>query len=136
MREAEVTPDLACDVDALLAAVTPRTRLVFLPNPNNPTGSYLPRPQLERVIASLPPDILLAVDEAYVEYARERPDYAVAEPYRSPERPFIVSLRTFSKAHGLAALRVGYAVADPRVCAYLNRVRMPFNVGSTTSRIT
>jgi histidinol-phosphate aminotransferase len=130
LREAEVGADLACDVDALLGAVNERTRLLFLPNPNNPTGLYLPRPQLERVIEKLPPRILLVVDEAYYEYARARPDYAVAEPYRSPERPLIVTLRTFSKAYGLAAMRVGYAVADAKVVAYLNRVRMPFNVGT------
>ena len=130
LREVEVSRDLSCDVDALLAGVTPRTRLVFLPNPNNPTGSYLPRPELERLLAGLSPRLLLVVDEAYYEYARGRADYAVAESYRSPDRPLIVSLRTFSKAYGLAALRVGYAVGDARVIGYLNRVRMPFNVGT------
>ncbi len=130
MREAEVAPDLSCDVDRLLAAVNERTRLIFLANPNNPTGAYVPRPALERLIERLPARVLLVVDEAYYEYARERPDYAPAEGYRSPERPFIVTLRTFSKAYGLAALRVGYGIADPRVVAYLDRVRMPFNVAT------
>jgi histidinol-phosphate aminotransferase len=132
MREAPVLPDLGCDVDALLAAVNERTRLVFLPNPNNPTGAYLPRAALERVVQALPPRVLLVVDEAYLEYARERPDYAIAEPYRSPARPLVVSLRTFSKAYGLASLRVGWAIADARVVAYLDRVRMPFNVGTAS----
>jgi histidinol-phosphate aminotransferase len=130
LREVPVAGDLSCDVDAMLGGVTPRTRLVFLPNPNNPTGSYLPRPELERLLAGLSPRMLLVVDEAYHEYARGRADYAVAESYRSPMRPLIVTLRTFSKAYGLAALRVGYGIADARVVGYLNRVRMPFNVGT------
>jgi histidinol-phosphate aminotransferase len=132
LREVEVASDLSCDVDALLAGVNPRTRMIFLPNPNNPTGSYLPRPELERLLGALSPRLLVVVDEAYYEYARGRADYAVAETYRSPDRPLILSLRTFSKAYGLAALRVGYGIADARVVGYLNRVRMPFNVGTAS----
>ncbi len=129
MREAAVTDELGCDVDALLGAVTPATKLVFLPNPNNPTGSYVPRAALERLLAGLPPGVLLVADEAYFEYARAREDYRTAEGYRGPERP-IVTLRTFSKAYGLAAMRVGYGIADARIVGYLDRVRMPFNVST------
>jgi histidinol-phosphate aminotransferase len=130
LREAEVAADLSCDVDALLAAVTPRTRLVFLPNPNNPTGSYVPRAAFERLVERLSPRVLFVVDQAYFEYAEGREDYPDAERYRGPDRPLIVTLRTFSKAYGLAALRVGYGIAHPRVVGYLNRVRMPFNVAT------
>lgn len=126
-RETPVTGDLACDVDALLAAVGPRTKLVFLPNPNNPIGSYVPHAQLTRIVEKLPARCILAVDEAYYDYATIRPDYPSAETFRSRERPLIVALRTFSKIYGLAGLRVGYAVADARLVAYLDRVRMPFN---------
>jgi histidinol-phosphate aminotransferase len=129
MREAEVGADLACDVDALAAAITPRTKLVFLPNPNNPTGAYVRRGALERLIERLPPRVLLVVDEAYVEYASGRPEYVIAEPYRR-QHPLLLSLRTFSKVYGLAGLRVGYGIADPKVVGYLNRVRMPFNVSA------
>jgi histidinol-phosphate aminotransferase len=128
-REAPVTGELACDVDALAGAIGPKTKLVFLPNPNNPTGSYVPRGAFERLLERVPPHIILCVDEAYCEYASVHADYPVAETYRK-DRPLVVSLRTFSKIYGLAGLRVGYGIADRRVVAYLNRVRAPFNVGS------
>jgi histidinol-phosphate aminotransferase len=130
MREAAVTPELGCDVDALAAAVHSKTKLVFLPNPNNPTGSYVTRAAFERLLEKLPARVILVVDEAYHEYASDIPDYPVAETYRGKERPWIVTLRTFSKAYGLAALRVGWAIADARIVSYLNRVRMPFNVAT------
>jgi histidinol-phosphate aminotransferase len=129
-REAPVRRDLACDVDALAAAITPRTKLIFLPNPNNPTGEYVPRAALERLLARVPRRVLFVVDEAYHEYAEIRPDYPSAESYRSVDRPLVVTLRTFSKIYGLAGLRVGYGIADRRVVGYLNRVRMPFNVSA------
>jgi histidinol-phosphate aminotransferase len=129
--EAPVSDELGCDVDALAAAVTPRTKLVFLPNPNNPTGGYVARAGLERLFEKLPRGVVLVVDEAYHEYAaRLRPDYPDAESYRSPERPLLVTLRTFSKIYGLAGLRIGYAVTDRRIASYLNRVRLPFNTSS------
>jgi histidinol-phosphate aminotransferase len=129
MREAETTAELACDVDALAASISPATKLVFLPNPNNPTGSYVTRADFERFLAKVPPQVLLVLDEAYYEYARAIPDYPVGETYRA-KHPLLVSLRTFSKAYGLASMRVGYAIADARVCAYIDRVRMPFNLGT------
>ncbi len=127
-REAPVGADLGCDVDALADAINPRTRIVFLPNPNNPTGLYIARPAFERLLARMPPEVIFVVDEAYFEYAHGVADYPDAEAYRTPDRPLLVSLRTFSKAYGLAALRVGYGIADPHIVDYLNRVRLPFNV--------
>ena len=122
--------DLGCDVEALCAAFGPRTRLVFLANPNNPTGAHLTRAELERVLVAAPPRALIVIDEAYHEYAAALdPDYPASQPYRR-QQPGIVTLRTFSKIHGLAGLRVGYAVADRRVVAELDRVRRPFNVSS------
>jgi histidinol-phosphate aminotransferase len=126
--EAETGPHFAIDAERLLSAVTPRTRLLFLANPNNPTGAYLPRPEFELLVRSLPPHVLLAVDEAYFEYARSA-DYPDALRYLS-ERERLISLRTFSKIHGLAGLRVGYGISHPQVIDYLNRVRMAFNVAS------
>lgn len=130
LREAEVDRELACDVDALAAAIGPRTKLVFLPNPNNPTGAYVTRAAFERLLERVPARVILVCDEAYHEYAVGLPDYPIAERYRSPERPLLVTLRTFSKIHGLAGLRVGYAIADRRIVEYVNRVRLPFNASS------
>lgn len=129
-RETPVDAELRCDVDALAAAIRPNTRIIFLPNPNNPTGAYVTAAELERLLAKLPPGVILAMDEAYFEYASMIPDYPVAERYRSAARRAIVTLRTFSKAYGLAGLRVGYAVGDPMLMGYLDRVRMPFNTSS------
>jgi histidinol-phosphate aminotransferase len=128
--EAAANAELGCDVDALLARVTPATKLVLLPNPNNPTGSVILGAELERLVLAMPAHVVLAVDEAYVEYAQRLPDYAVAEPLRQRARCKLVTLRTFSKIYGLAGLRVGYAVADAAILDYMNRVRMPFNVSS------
>jgi histidinol-phosphate aminotransferase len=118
--------DLTADVDALLARVTPRTRVLFLANPNNPTGSYLSRAALTRLHAGLPADVLLVVDAAYAEYA-DVPDYDDgASLARAHDN--VVMTRTFSKIHGLAALRLGWAYCPAEVAAVLNRVRGPFNV--------
>ncbi|MGH6947874.1 MAG: histidinol-phosphate transaminase [Kiloniellales bacterium] len=119
--------DLKADVDALLAHVTPRTRLLFLANPNNPTGSYLTKSELVKLHAALLPTVLLVVDAAYTEYA-EVEDYcdgmALAE-----EKANVVVCRTFSKMHGLAGLRLGWCYGAPAVTDVLNRLRNPFNVG-------
>lgn len=116
------------DVDAMIAALRPETRLFFLANPNNPTGAYVGRADLERILRALPERTVAVIDEAYVEFA-DASDYASALDLRSLHERLIV-LRTFSKAYGLAAFRVGYAIATPRIIDYLDRVRAPFNVSS------
>jgi histidinol-phosphate aminotransferase len=120
--------DLRADVDALLAHVTSRTRLLFLANPNNPTGTYLAPPELERLRAGLPEDVVLVVDAAYAEYAA-----GAAEDYASGlelvrATPNTVAMRTFSKLFGLAALRLGWMTAAPGIVDAMHRVRGPFNV--------
>jgi histidinol-phosphate aminotransferase len=126
-----VGADKRCDVDALCAALGPRTRIVFVAHPNNPTGAHLGKGELERVLEAAPARALVVVDEAYHEYATALggASYPTSQPYRG-RRPGLVTLRTFSKAHGLAGLRIGYGVADRRVVGYLDRVRRPFHVSS------
>ncbi len=118
------------DVDAMLAAVTPRTKIVYVANPNNPTGSYLPGAELRRLHAGLRPDILLVIDCAYTEYL-DKPDYedglALA---REDGQDNIVTLRTFSKIYGLAACRIGWCFGPARVIGVINRMRGPFNVNA------
>jgi histidinol-phosphate aminotransferase len=118
--------DLTTDVDALLAHVTDKTRLVFLANPNNPTGTYLSDAELRRLHAGLPAGVLLVIDAAYAEYA-EAPDYADGAALVE-EADNVVMTRTFSKIHGLAALRLGWAYGPAAVVDVLNRLRGPFNV--------
>jgi histidinol-phosphate aminotransferase len=114
------------DLDAMRSAVTTRTRLVIVCNPNNPTGTSVGAAAFDRFAASLPDGVVLAIDEAYVEYAR-RPDFPDALAWVR-RRPGTCVLRTFSKIYGLAGLRVGYAVADRELAGYLQRARHPFNV--------
>lgn len=119
--------DYGADVDALLAGVTARTRVVFLANPNNPTGTYLPRAELERLHSGLPGDVLLVVDQAYAEYLAEGEDdggMALAERHDN-----VLVTRTFSKIYGLAGERIGWATGAPHLIDVLNRIRGPFNVG-------
>jgi histidinol-phosphate aminotransferase len=118
--------NLTADVDALLAAVTPRTRIVYLANPNNPTGTYLPFDEIKRLQAGLPPDVLLVLDAAYAEYVR-RNDYASGlELVATCDN--VVMTRTFSKIYGLANLRLGWMHGPAHVIDALNRIRGPFNV--------
>jgi len=121
-----LTRALVHDLDAMAAAVSPRTRVVFLCNPNNPTGTTVGREAFDRFVAGLPPEVILAVDEAYYEYAR-RSDFPDALGWVR-RRPGTVVLRTFSKIYGLAGLRVGYGVADAETVSFLNLPRHPFNV--------
>ena len=116
------------DLNAVYAALRPETKLVFLDNPNNPTSTHIGRSDLEAFLRALPRDVITVVDEAYFEFANA-PDYVSALALRHLHERLVV-LRTFSKAHGLAALRVGYAVASAAIVGYLDRVRAPFNVGS------
>ena len=122
---------LGCDVDALIAAFTPRTKLVILGTPNNPTGTVVTRGDLARILAALPARALLIVDEAYAEYADAWPevDHADGMAALATDRRVMV-LRTFSKIYGLAGLRVGYGVAHSSVVELLGRVGRTFHVGT------
>jgi histidinol-phosphate aminotransferase len=118
--------NLTADIDAMLALVTDRTKMVFLANPNNPTGTLVPEPEMQSLRASLPPDVLLVIDAAYAEYVT-RPDY---DPgiHLVDAGDNTVMTRTFSKMFGLGGLRLGWAYAPAAIVANLNRVRSPFNV--------
>lgn len=116
------------DLDAMLAAITERTRLIVVCNPNNPTSTAVEPAALARFVAAVPAEVLVAIDEAYIEYVRAPmvPDsFGLVRAH-----PNVVVLRTFSKAYGLAGLRVGYAVGDPTVIAALGKVYVPFSVSS------
>jgi len=116
------------DLAAMRAAVNARTRVMFIANPNNPTGAWLPAAELEAFLLDLPEHVIAVVDEAYFEYVNE-PAYRSMLPLVA-RCPNLVVMRTFSKAYGLAGLRVGYAVSSVAVADVLNRVRQPFNVNS------
>lgn len=120
--------DFGHDLEAMAALVTERTRVVWIANPNNPTGTWLAADPLRTFIDGLPRTCVVVIDEAYTEYVAE-PDFPDASQWLEAHSNLIVT-RTFSKAHGLAALRVGYALSDTRLADLLNRVRQPFNVNS------
>jgi histidinol-phosphate aminotransferase len=120
--------DLGHDLTAMRSAITPATRIVFIANPNNPTGTWIAPDALRAFIAAVRDDVLIVLDEAYNEYldsAKHAPSAEWVGLY-----PNLVVSRTFSKAYGLAALRVGYGIMDPNVADMLNRVRQPFNVNA------
>lgn len=119
---------LTADVDHILAAVNERTRVVFLANPNNPTGTYIPVDEVKRLHAGLPRHVILVLDAAYAEYVR-RNDYEAGIELVSANRN-VVMTRTFSKIHGLAALRIGWMYAPSAIIDAVNRVRGPFNVNA------
>ncbi|NJP99199.1 histidinol-phosphate transaminase [Streptomyces zingiberis] len=121
-----LTEDERHDLDAMAAAVTGRTRLVFVCNPNNPTGTAVRREELERFLDRVPSDVLVVLDEAYREFIRDAEVPDGLEIYR--DRPNVCVLRTFSKAYGLAGLRVGFAVAHEPVAAALRKTAVPFGV--------
>ncbi|MEE9281311.1 MAG: histidinol-phosphate transaminase [Myxococcota bacterium] len=120
--------DLRADVDALAGAVTERTRLLLLANPNNPTGTSIGAEAFGQLLDAVPERVVIAADEAYLEYVRRSDFPATLSALRS--RPTLVVLRTFSKIYGLAGLRVGYGIGDPELIGYLARARHPFNVSS------
>ncbi|HEY5936559.1 MAG TPA: histidinol-phosphate transaminase [Kofleriaceae bacterium] len=128
---APVTADLACDVDAVIARMTPHTKLVVLGTPNNPTGSVITQAGMAKVLGALPARALLVIDEAYSEYAAAWPEVDHADGLALFKTdPRVVTLRTFSKIYGLAGLRVGFAIADARVVDVLGRVGRTFHVSS------
>ena len=118
--------DYGTDVDALLGLVSEKTRVVYLANPNNPTGSYMAQAELERLHAGLPPDVLLVLDQAYAEYLEPAEDDGGLALAAVQENVLVT--RTFSKIYGLAGERVGWATGAPELIAALNRIRGPFNV--------
>jgi histidinol-phosphate aminotransferase len=123
-----LTAELRHDLPAMAAAVTPKTRLMFVANPNNPTGTHVGRAAVEKLLREVPPEVIIVMDEAYLEYA-DAQDYPDSLELRGLRERLLV-LRTFSKIYGLAAFRVGYAVGPKQLIDYLNRVRAPFNVST------
>jgi histidinol-phosphate aminotransferase len=118
--------DYATDVDAILAALTPKTRIVFVANPNNPTGTYTPRAEMIRLHAELPSDVMLVIDQAYSEYLDPEDDdamFALAQV-----APNVMVTRTFSKIYGLAAERIGWGYGSAEAVAAMHRIRAPFNI--------
>jgi histidinol-phosphate aminotransferase len=120
------TPDFAQDLEAMLAAITPKTRLIFIANPNNPTGSLVTQDKIDNYIARVPPNVVTVFDEAYFEFLEQPPDCLG----HVREGKNVVVLRTFSKIHGLAGLRVGYGIAPAELIQVLQKTREPFNVNS------
>ncbi|MDJ0665670.1 MAG: histidinol-phosphate transaminase [Desulfobacterales bacterium] len=118
--------NLTIDLDGILRAVDAKTRMVFLCNPNNPTGKIIRQADFERFFDALPPAVVVVVDEAYIEFVRD-PDCLQTIDFSKAERP-LVTLRTFSKLYGLAGLRVGYGIMPAALAEGLNRIRQPFNV--------
>jgi histidinol-phosphate aminotransferase len=116
------------DVDAMLAAVTSRTKVVFLANPNNPTGTYIPFDEVKRLHQGLPPHVLLVLDAAYAEYVQRNDYESGIELVATSDN--VVMCRTFSKIHGLAALRLGWMYGPAHVIDVINRIRGPFNVNA------
>jgi len=123
--EKHTNSGIKLDVDAMLAAVTPKTRMVFLANPNNPTGTCLNREEMARLHAGLPDHVLLVIDAAYAEYVGAKDYEAGLEMAASFSN--VVMTRTFSKLYGLAGLRIGWMYASEAVCDVINRIRGPFN---------
>ncbi|MGA1274232.1 MAG: histidinol-phosphate transaminase, partial [Burkholderiaceae bacterium] len=120
--------DLGHDLDGFSRRISGNTAVVWIANPNNPTGSFIPAAELEAFIAGLPATVLVVLDEAYTEYLSEQDSYPAFEWVK--RYPNLLVSRSFSKAYGLAGLRVGYGVASEEVTDLLNRVRQPFNVNS------
>ncbi len=118
-----ITNDYRFDIDAILKAVRPETKMVYIANPNNPTGTYINKNEYQRLVDSLPEDVLLIADEAYFEFAESVKDYPHALDYRKDN---VIILRTFSKAYGLAGFRIGYAIADNRLIKEMMKAKLTF----------
>ena len=127
-RSVPLTADHRVDLPALAAAITPATRLVFVCNPNNPTGTTITKREFEEFMAVVPPTTLVVLDEAYFEFVRTQDTPMGTEVVVKHEN--VVALRTFSKAYGLAGVRVGYAFGNPAIIAALNKVAIPFGVSA------
>lgn len=121
--------DYRYDLQAILKAITSKTKLIFIANPNNPTGTYVTAKEVEDFLAEVPPNVVVCFDEAYVDFV-DAEDFPQMLPLVKNGRFNVVVLRTFSKAYGLAGLRIGYGVASKEMVDYLHKVRQPFNVNS------
>jgi len=120
--------DFEIDLEAMRAAITPKTKVIFINNPNNPTGSALSKDEMSSFLKSIPQDIIVVLDEAYIEFVS---DSRVAQGLELlADYPLIIVLRTFSKLYGLAGLRIGYGFASEQIIDYMNRVRQPFNANA------
>jgi histidinol-phosphate aminotransferase len=115
--------DYHFDLDAIAAAITPKTKIIYLANPNNPTGTFFTRAEFEAFMGKVPESTLVIMDEAYYEYACENTDYPDSMQYRLDN---VITLRTFSKAYGLAGLRIGYGFAHEELCDNVRKVKLPF----------
>jgi histidinol-phosphate aminotransferase len=120
--------DYGHDLDAMLKAITPQTRVIFVADPNNPTGTAVPADKLEQFVKAVPEDVLLVLDQAYIEFVDQPLD--LLPGIRNQEKPNLLLMRTFSKIYGLAGLRIGYGIAHPELVAALEKVRQPFNLNS------
>ncbi|MDE2510186.1 MAG: histidinol-phosphate transaminase [Elusimicrobia bacterium] len=120
--------DWCHDLALMAQAASPRTKLIFVANPNNPTGTYNTLEEVSALLSSVPKTCLVVLDEAYYQYAQSIPGYPKSLPDLARDHENLVVMRTFSKAYGLAGLRVGYGVGDPELIGWLDRIRMPFNV--------
>lgn len=120
--------DWTHDLDTMAKTASLRTKIIFVANPNNPTGTYNTEEEVRRLLDCVPPSTLVVLDEAYCQFADDLSDYPKSVPDLTRAYSNLVVLRTFSKAYGLAGLRAGYAVADPELIGWLDRIRMPFNV--------
>ena len=116
------------DLKAMLAAITPKTRIVFVANPNNPTGTVVPPEKLADFIKAVPPNVIIALDEAYIEFLDKGLD--LLPDIAAGTYPNLILMRTFSKIYGLAGLRIGYGIGHPALIAVLEKVRQPFNINA------
>lgn len=116
------------DLPAMLGAITPQTRVMFVANPNNPTGTLASKTEIERLVREVPDSVLLVMDEAYVEFIDDAPD--LVSLIRNGSKPNLVLMRTFSKIYGLAGLRLGYGIGHPSIISAFEKVRQPFNINA------
>ncbi len=123
LKKVPVTDEYKFDVDALLQAIDDKTKMVYIANPNNPTGTYINNSEYTKLLKELPDDVLLIVDEAYFEYAKDVKDYPQTLESRKEN---VIIIRTFSKAYGLAGIRIGYAIADKEVISQMMKTKLTF----------
>ena len=118
--------DYGFDLKAIVDAITPKTKMIYLVNPNSPTGTIYTKGEFEEFMKAVPPDVLVMVDEAYIEFVKDHPEFPDSMDYRYDN---VITLRTFSKAYGLAGIRIGYGFAHPDLIVQMHKVRLPFEPG-------